>query len=199
MSSGLIGHAEGGVRDLIGALAAGVEAAATTDERVAALYRSDHAALVRFARSRTRQAEPEDVVQEAFGRLVREASRTGWPERPSAWLRRVIANLAVTEWRHARVVERTPPAEPDGVDPPDVIVLRHEASTALGVALGTLAPDGRLAVVMAAGGYSDREIAARLGRSELAARALLCRSRARLRLQLADHPAARLQGVDKGA
>jgi DNA-directed RNA polymerase specialized sigma24 family protein len=48
-------------------------------------------------------------------------------------------------------------------------------------ALGALPRAGRTSILMAADGYSGREIATAVGRSELATRALLCRTRRTLR------------------
>jgi DNA-directed RNA polymerase specialized sigma24 family protein len=44
--------------------------------------------------------------------------------------------------------------------------------------------EARLGLMMAARGFSGREIAAALGRSEVATRTLLCRARQRLRNRL---------------
>ena len=51
-------------------------------------------------------------------------------------------------------------------------------------ALAELPVDDRTALMLAAHGFSGREIAAALGRSELATRSLICRARIRLRERL---------------
>ncbi|HXG40806.1 MAG TPA: sigma-70 family RNA polymerase sigma factor, partial [Candidatus Limnocylindrales bacterium] len=44
----------------------------------------------------------EDVVQEAFLRLVREISRRGAPDNPRAWLVRVALNAVASQGRRSR-------------------------------------------------------------------------------------------------
>jgi len=46
--------------------------------------------------------------------------------------------------------------------------------------------DARTCLLMAANGFSGREIADAIGRSELATRALICRARIRLRESLTE-------------
>jgi len=136
---------------------------------------------------------PEDVVHEAFARLVREASEGRMPDLARPWLYRVAHNLAVSELRRpARPA--TGIAAGNGGDEawsPEPTApsaeLDYEAwalSPELRRALGALSPSARTTVLMAADGYNGREIASALGRSELAARALLCRSRRVLRTLL---------------
>jgi len=47
-----------------------------------------------------------------------------------------------------------------------------------------LAPDARVALLLAAQGFSGREIAETIGRSEIATRTLMCRARLDLRRRL---------------
>ena len=63
----------------------------------------------------------------------------------------------------------------------EVEVLRRDTGEALVAALGILTDDARTALVMAANGYSGREIADALGRTETATRTLMFRARERLR------------------
>jgi len=161
----------------------------TIQERVAELHRTGWAPLVRYARSRTGLTDAEDMVQEAFGRLVGEAQRGKWPDQPEAWLRRVISNLAVSDWRHAQVVERYPRPPSDAWESPEGAAIRRETTASLRHAVRSLDPSARRAVVLAARGYPTREIAIAIGRSELATRALLWRSRAKLRAPLVESTA----------
>ena len=78
-----------------------------------------------------------------------------------------------------RFVERSP--RPDDEVAADVDVLRHESSEALAAALGILTVEARTALVMAANGFSGREIATSIGRTETATRTLMFRARERLR------------------
>jgi RNA polymerase sigma factor (sigma-70 family) len=137
------------------------------------------------AMTRDRDAA-EDITQEALVRLWLEVEAGRCPDNPAAWLRRVSANLVVSQARHAAVVRRHEAEEiarpRDPVPSVEAEVEGHEAAAALGAALATLARADGEAIAMAATGASRAQIAARLGRSEPAARTLLCRARERLRL-----------------
>jgi len=132
---------------------------------------------------------PEDVVHEAFARLIRETSAGREPTLVRAWLYRVVHNLAVSElrrparWEPGVEGERAPGGSARSAE------AEHEAlslSPEVRGALGTLSRAGRTSILMAADGYSGREIAAAVGRSELATRTLLCRTRHILRAMLAS-------------
>ena len=71
----------------------------------------------------------EDVVQEAFVRLVDEAASGSMPLRPRAWLYRVAANLLTSRGRRVQVAERWQPwVATDNLSDlgPDRIVLARE-------------------------------------------------------------------------
>lgn len=124
----------------------------------------------------------EDLVQEAFVRLLREVERGSPPDDPHNWLMRVLANLAVSRARRAQVAERLAPrlVNRDTSESPEVRVLRKEHGAVLDAALGRLDRDERTALLLAAAGFSGREIAGAIGRSEGATRTLLCRSRVKV-------------------
>jgi RNA polymerase sigma-70 factor, ECF subfamily len=64
------------------------------------LYRGEYAALVRIAYGLTgSRAEAEELVQEAFVRCYRHWRRVSGYDRPGAWLRRVVLNLAASRGR----------------------------------------------------------------------------------------------------
>jgi DNA-directed RNA polymerase specialized sigma24 family protein len=65
-------------------------------------------------------------------------------------------------------------------------VLRGELRREVWEALARLSTDSRTALLLAAHGFSGRDIAEALGRSELATRSLICRARLRLREQLGE-------------
>ena len=161
--------------------------AETPDTLIADMYAQHVAALTRFARSFVREdAAAEDLAQEAFLRLAHEVRAGRTPDNVAAWLFRVTANLATSRARRAAVAARfadsldRPEAEPD----PEAMTLDLERYQALRAALDELGPTDRTAVLMAAHGYRGPEIAARLGRTQLATRTLLCRARGRLRARL---------------
>ncbi len=150
-------------------------------------YLTHGPALVRFLRSLTRnETVAEDLAQEAFLRLAREVAAGRTPDCPAAWLFRVGRNLATSRGRRVTVAARhagTLPL-PAGVEAPDTIAIREEQARAVRAAMAGLPDDHREALLLAAEGYRGPEIAARLHRTPLATRALLCRVRGRLRGQL---------------
>jgi RNA polymerase sigma factor (sigma-70 family) len=157
---------------------------------VTAAYETWAGELERYvARAFGGRVVPEDVVHEAFARLIRETSAGREPTLVRAWLYRVVHNLAVSElrrparWEPRAEGERAPGSSARSAE------AEHEAvslSPEVREALDTLSRAGRTSIVMAADGYSGREIAAAIGRSELATRALLCRTRHILRAMLAS-------------
>ena len=127
---------------------------------------------------------PEDVVHEAFARLVREAAAGRLPDQTRPWLYRVAHNIAVSDLRR-------PSASATSIDEPGVpepvassAECEYEGRVVdldLQRAFRSLPLDRRTVLLMAADGYSGREIARAVGRSELATRTLLCRSRRAVR------------------
>jgi len=129
-----------------------------------------------------------DVTQEAFVRLLREARAGRAPDNVRAWLYRVCSNLVINRARRARVadaVRRTWSGGEDVEDSPEWLALRAEQTAELRRALGGLHRDARVGLLLSANGFSGKEIADAIGRSELATRTLLCRARIQLREQLA--------------
>ena len=160
---------------------------AAMDALVADAYVTHGPALVRYLRSLTRdEAAAEDLVQEAFLRLAREVASGRTPDCVSAWLFRVGRNLATSRGRRATVAARYAGAlpVPAGVEAPDALAIRDEQARAVRAAMASLPDDHREALLLAAEGYRGPEIAARLQRTPLATRALLCRVRGHVRVQL---------------
>jgi RNA polymerase sigma factor (sigma-70 family) len=160
---------------------------APDDTLIARTYADHAAALTRYARSFVRDdAAAEDLVHEAFLRLAREVRETRTPDNPAAWLFRVTANLATSRARRAAVAARFADSldRPEADLDPEEAALDGERYEALREALEDLAPHDRTALLMAAHGYRGPEIAARLGRTQLATRTLLCRARGRVRARL---------------
>jgi DNA-directed RNA polymerase specialized sigma24 family protein len=67
---------------------------------------------------------------------------------------------------------------------PESAAIADETRRRLEAALATLSNDGRVAILLAANGFSGPEIATQLGRTPLAVRTLLCRARMQVRSQL---------------
>ncbi len=161
-----------------------VTAADIRADFVMAAYEEHQRRLTGFAYALTRDADvADDLVQETFLRLVKEHAAGRVPDNVSAWLFRVCANLTTSRGRRSvvarRFIERAP--RPDDEVAADVEMLRHEMGEALVAALGILTVEARTALVMAANGFSGREIAESIGRTEPATRTLMFRARERLR------------------
>jgi len=169
---------------------AGVALRRTVDaaDWVEAVYEEFRSEIYSFAlRSARDAAAAEDVMQEAFIRLLREARDGRIPDDPRAWLYRVVSNLVISGGRRASVAQRwrSVIARRDTPQPsPEATAIRRERRDAVQAALATLTPDARTALLLAANGFNGREIAQTLGRTELATRALLCRARTQLRGRL---------------
>jgi RNA polymerase sigma-70 factor (ECF subfamily) len=162
----------------------------TGDDRAFTQAYEDHApGLRRYAAARTRDVTlAEDIVQEAFVRLATEERAGRVPTNRGAWLYRVTQNLVISGSRRATVARRWSSAlsmDDVATDSPESIVLAHEQDRALLASLGATSPIARMSLVLAAEGYSGREIAMAIGRSESATRALMCRARSSVRRDLA--------------
>jgi RNA polymerase sigma factor (sigma-70 family) len=163
--------------------------AATRDAEalVLAAYEAHARDLNAFARSLVREREAaEDVVAEAYLRLVREARAGRAPDDVRGWLYRVVANLVMSRGRRLSVARRFVVRLVDRrtAESPEARHLRLDVEPALREAVLALPPDARVALVMAARGAAGADIAAAIGRSEAATRTLLTRARQRVRARL---------------
>jgi RNA polymerase sigma-70 factor, ECF subfamily len=155
---------------------------------VARAYVEHEAELRRFAMARLRATAPaEDIVQESFLRLAAEARAGRFPRQPRAWLYRVAMNLIISAARRGQAAGAVvalgllDAAYPVDHETPESHCLSLERQRSLGAAMASVEPRARTGLLMAAQGYSGREIATALGRSEPATRTLMCRARARVR------------------
>jgi RNA polymerase sigma-70 factor (ECF subfamily) len=150
---------------------------------VEAAYSSHRMPVTRYVARMTRDADlADELVQEAFLRLTVAVRRGSPPDDPGAWLHRVAGNLALSWFRHRRVIWSNPRSEDHRTVPePQDVPVRRERILALESALAGLPERQRTAVVLAAHGYRGPEIGALLGTSDLATRALLMRARRTLR------------------
>jgi RNA polymerase sigma factor (sigma-70 family) len=156
-------------------------------EEIVAAYDANERDLFGFVLAVTRDAgTAEDLVQEAFLRLVGQAQAGRYPDNPRAWLYRVVVNLArsrarrrliADRWRHLFVNREV------GRSPEDEFVGREQTGV-LEHALAGLSTDERIAFLLATDGHSGHEVAALIGRSEGATRTMLWRARRDLRRQL---------------
>jgi RNA polymerase sigma-70 factor (ECF subfamily) len=153
----------------------------------ARMYEQHHAELYRSALRASRDpGTAEDLVQDAFLRLMLEIGRNRTPDNIRAWLYRVIANLAVSLGRRTTVRQRFAGALGSDDEPPtpEAIAIDDELRAELASALGALPDQARTALLLAANGYSGAEIAAAIGRTDCATRTLMCRARLELRERL---------------
>ena len=174
----------------------GPRRAATTDALLVDAWAAYHEELYAFLVRTTRDPDvAEDLLQEAFVRLTRELGSGPGPENLRAWLYRVATNLAISRGRRiataVRGLVRLGARSDTGrtIDGPESVYLRHETQATLMRALDTLAPDARAALLLASQGFTGAEIAATIGRSDIATRTLLCRARLRLRERLGSEEA----------
>jgi RNA polymerase sigma-70 factor (ECF subfamily) len=159
--------------------------AAGADMIVEAVYAEDRASLEGFVRSITRdEGIAQEICQEAFVRLLCEVRAGRSPDNPRAWLRRVAANLAISRGRHNQVADRKRSAlvSREIGDSAETAAIRREDAESVARGLARLPTSDRSALLMAAAGLSGAEIGRRMGRSEGAARTVLCRARHKLRL-----------------
>lgn len=72
------------------------------------LYEAEYGPLVGLAYTLTgRRDVAEDLVQEAMLRAYRDWGRISAYERPGAWVRRAVLNLAASRWRRQRTAARS--------------------------------------------------------------------------------------------
>lgn len=162
-----------------------------TERIVLDAYDANQRDLYGFVRAAVREPDvAEDVVAETYLRLIREVREQRTPGDVRGWLFRVAANLVISRGRRRAVATRFVHRfiGRDVAEPADAPALRAERNSELLAALDSLPLDHRTALLLAAAGYSGREIAATIGRSEPAVRTLLSRARLRLRerLQLSE-------------
>lgn len=166
---------------------ADVGAGQRSAELVAATYDAHQRELFSFALRSSRDREAaEDLVQEAFVRLIVEVEAGREPANIRAWLYRVIANLVISRARHAAVAQKQlgelVTRQVEGGPEPEF--LEHERKQGIDAVLAEIGPDARTALLMAANGFNGLEIAEAIGRSAIATRALMCRARLQLRERL---------------
>ena len=174
---------------MIGATSGIAGSPGTCDEFLSAAYEANADRLVRRMLAVTHDpALAEDLVQEAFARLIVECQAGRTPDNVGGWLHRVAMNLLASRARHAKVADRFERQLcRDWTDQsPEDVVARRELARGLRSLLDALPPADRTAILMAAEGRSALEIGQRLGRTGPAARTLLCRARSKVRLELAS-------------
>jgi RNA polymerase sigma-70 factor (ECF subfamily) len=171
---------------------------ALADAVVVGAWTDHHAEVYAFLVRATRDpGVAEDILQEAFLRLTREVRAGRAPDNARAWLYRVGSNLAVSRGRRITTALRglvqigAAAGAARTADAPETTYLGREGRAALVLALADLGPDARTALLLSSEGFTGAEIAAAIGRSELATRTLLCRTRVQVRRRLESAEAVR--------
>lgn len=143
--------------------------------------------LYGFVRALVREpALAEDIVSDTFVKLIGEYRAGRPPVEVRAWLFRVASNLVVTSGRRRAVAGRYLHRliRRGHEEAADARILRSARTEELVTALADLPADHRTALLLAAHGFSGREIAVAIDRSEVAVRTLMSRARVRLRERL---------------
>ena len=159
-------------------------AVSTTGSIVEAAFDAHAPELKAFALAAVRDDDAaEDLVQETFIRFVRQVRTDRVPDNVGGWLHRVCANLITSQARRRSLFSRKKPLLVDrtvGVSAEDRVI-RLDESVRLRDALAELPVDARIALLMAAAGYSPAEVGEAIGRSTNATSTYICRARVRLR------------------
>jgi RNA polymerase sigma-70 factor (ECF subfamily) len=164
----------------------------TVDSLVVQATETHRPGLERYVRSLVRDSdEAADIVQETCVRLLVAARAEGLPDSPGAWMARVAHNIVVSNARRRQTADRKAEhlVRKDEIRSTEDTIVARERDDEVYRALAAARADDREAIVLAANGYRTREIADRIGRTELATRALLCRARGRMRATLAAQEA----------
>jgi RNA polymerase sigma-70 factor (ECF subfamily) len=139
-----------------------------------------------FARAAVRDDDiADDLVQETFLRFVREVRRGAVPDNVGGWLYRVCANLVTSRGRRRSVADRVKAfIDRSAPSTPEEHAVRTDESARLRDALTELPADARVALLMAAEGFTAAEIGLSIGRTAGATATYICRARIRLRERL---------------
>lgn len=129
------------------------------DDEMAVLFRARYLEMVRLA-GLLGADDPEDVVQEAFARLMR---RGALDADPVPYLRAIVCNLARNRHRHLRVVREKTPRAVSEPSSEHAAILREDHAEVI-AALAALPARRREAIVLRFWlDLSEREIAATMG------------------------------------
>lgn len=122
-------------------------------------------------------ADADDIVQEAFLRMLRADGRSDDEEQWRRYLYRIASNLIVDRWRRGKFEQGVATMQEPGVPAP-----RYEDDATVAQIFAELKPRERALLWLAyVEGESHEEIAASLGVGRRGVRVLLFRARRRLR------------------
>jgi RNA polymerase sigma-70 factor (ECF subfamily) len=158
------------------------EMARVADDAFDQVVRHREAQLLRIAyRILGNWADAEDVAQEVFLRLHRHGLDFANDAALGAWLYRVTVNVCVDKSRRVRPTTELPELGSENPSA-EAELLREEWKKLLLIALGTLPPKERAAVVLREiEGLATAEVAEILGSTEGTVRGQVSKAMARLR------------------
>jgi RNA polymerase sigma-70 factor, ECF subfamily len=164
---------------------------------VEALFARHHAEIYAYLMRMMRDADlAADMTQDAFVKAYRNYATLEKPENARAWLYQIAHRVALDEIRRRKIIRFVPwSGESRGAAPSaEHLVMDARLSGDLQRALDRIPERQRAALLLAElHDLTGLELAAALGVSHVAARALLTRARGSLRQALAAERAAELE------
>lgn len=158
------------------------------------LFVRHHAEIYAFLARMLRDDElAADLTQDAFVKAYRAFDNLGPPDNARAWLYQIAHRVALDELRRRKIIRFLPwSGESNGAAPSaERLVMDARLSGPLAKALALIPERQRAALLLAeVHDLTGLELAAALGVSHVAARALLTRARESLRGALAEEQAA---------
>jgi RNA polymerase sigma-70 factor, ECF subfamily len=138
----------------------------------------------------TDSAEAEDVVQEAFLRLLKSAPRYSPTAKFRTYFARIVVNLCIDLRSKKRLVYgEALPENADTENIPDLVLLKQEAATEIKQALADLPPSQRMALLLRhLEDFTYSEIAEAMSISAKAVDSLLQRGRQTIRSRFRSNP-----------
>jgi RNA polymerase sigma-70 factor, ECF subfamily len=135
-------------------------------------------------------AEAEDVVQEAFLRLLKTAPRYRPTAKFRTYFTRIVVNLCLDFRSKKRLVyDEALPENADTENIPDLVLLKQETAIEINQALAELPPAQRIALLLRhLEDFTYSEIAEAMCISEKAVDSLLQRGRQTLRSRFHSNP-----------
>ncbi len=150
--------------------------------RITAAYVEHRSSVLGYTLRMTRdEGVAEDIVHEAYLRLLGVARSGELPDNIAGWLHRVAKNLVIDWSRRQRRTWASAGPSIQTEDGPEEVVLDLERDSELHGALAQLPNDARRALLLSGAGYPSIAIAAMIGRTNGATRTLLCRARQQTR------------------